>query len=45
MGGWFGMKLAIGMAPKRRVLSSVFAGLTFLVAAYMLVRIGLELSG
>jgi uncharacterized membrane protein YfcA len=45
MGGWFGIKFAVGVAPKRRALSSVFAGLTFLVAAYMLVRIGLELSG
>ena len=38
VGGWFGMKLALRLAPKRRVLAYLFSSVVFAVAAYMLVR-------
>lgn len=45
VGGWFGMRLAVGLASRRRALSYVFAAVVVLVAAYMLARTGLELAG
>jgi hypothetical protein len=44
LGGWFGMKLAVRLAPQRHALKHVFAGVIFAVAAYMLVRTGLQLT-
>ena len=45
VGGWFGIRSAMWLAPQRRALSLLFAGLTFVVAAYMLIRTGIELRG
>jgi uncharacterized protein len=45
VGGWFGMRLAGRLASQRRALSYVFAGIVFVVAAYMLVRTGTKLAG
>ncbi len=38
VGGAFGMRLAVGMADRKGVLTRVFAGVIFVVAAYMLVQ-------
>jgi len=43
IGGFFGMRAAIGLATKKRALNYLFAGVVFSVAAYMLVRTGLHL--
>jgi len=40
-GGIFGMRAAIRLAVNRRMLTSIFAGVIFAVAIYMLVRTGL----
>lgn len=37
-GGWLGMRLACELAPRRAALTRIFAGLIFVVAAYMLYR-------
>lgn len=37
-GGWLGMRLAIALAPRRTALTRIFAGVIFVVAAYMLYR-------
>lgn len=37
VGGWLGTKAAVGLAAKKRVLSTVFAAVLFMVAAYILV--------
>lgn len=42
-GGWIGLKLAVRLAAERRLFSRIFAGVIFVVAAYMLVRTGLPL--
>lgn len=44
-GGWLGMILAVRMATKRQLLTRVFAGVIFVVAAYMLLRTGIALRG
>lgn len=36
-GGWVGTKAAVKLAPKKRVLSTLFAAVIFTVAAYILV--------
>lgn len=36
-GGWLGTKAAVRLASKKRVLSSIFAAVIFLVAAYILI--------
>ena len=38
VGGAFGMRLAVGMAAQKGMLTRVFAGVIFVVAAYMLVQ-------
>ena len=38
VGGAFGMRLAVGMAGRKGMLTRVFAGVIFVVAAYMLVQ-------
>jgi uncharacterized protein len=43
VGGIFGMRAAIHLAKKRRMLTFVFAGVIFAVALYMLARTGLPL--
>jgi uncharacterized protein len=43
LGGWLGMRLAVGMASQRRRLAYIFAAVIFVVAAYMLVRTGMAL--
>ena len=43
LGGWLGMRLAVGMAARRRALAYIFAAVIFLVAAYMLARTGAAL--
>lgn len=45
IGGFFGTRLAIRLAQQRRTLTYVFVGIIFAVAAYMLVRTGLQLVG
>jgi len=45
IGGFFGMTAAVKLAAKKRVLTQVFAGGIFAVAAYMLVRSGAALLG
>ena len=45
LGGIAGIALASRLAAQRRTLSLIFACLIFAVAAYMLVRTGLELRG
>lgn len=42
-GGWLGLQLAVRLAPQRRRLVHVFAAIVFAVAAYMLLRTGLDL--
>ena len=41
VGGFFGMRTAVQLAANRRMLSSIFATVIFVVAMYMLVRTGL----
>lgn len=36
-GGWVGTRAAVRLAPKKRMLSTIFAVVIFVVAAYMLV--------
>ncbi len=43
VGGIFGMRAAIHLAKNKHMLTSVFAGVIFVVAIYMLVRTGLPL--
>jgi uncharacterized membrane protein YfcA len=43
IGGVVGMRAALILAKRRRVLTSVFAGVIFAVAIYMLGRTGLSL--
>lgn len=43
VGGFLGMTLAVKLAGKKRVLTHVFTGIIFAVAAYMLVRSGTAL--
>ena len=43
LGGVIGLKAAMRLANRKRVLSRVFAGVIFVVAAYMLVRTGAAL--
>jgi len=43
LGGIFGMKAAVRLSAKKRVLNYVFAGVVFSAAAYMLVRTGFHL--
>ncbi len=38
LGGFLGMRAAIALAPRRSALNRVFAGLIFIVAAYMIYR-------
>ncbi|MBS0394998.1 MAG: TSUP family transporter, partial [Proteobacteria bacterium] len=45
LGGAAGVALATRLAAQRRLLTVAFAGLVFVVAAYMLVRTGLALRG
>ena len=40
VGGWLGTVLAVKVAASRRVLARIFAALIFVVALYMLARIG-----
>lgn len=44
-GGIMGMKAAIALAPGRRVLTRIFAGVVLAVGAYMLARSGYALFG
>jgi uncharacterized membrane protein YfcA len=44
-GGLFGIGLATRLAAQRRVLSTIFAGVIFAVAAYMLISTGAALRG
>jgi hypothetical protein len=43
IGGFFGMRAAVHLAANRRMLTSIFAGVIFAVAIYMLIRTGLPL--
>ena len=43
LGGVFGMRAALHLAKSRRMLSSIFAGVIFVVAIYMLIRTGVAL--
>jgi len=43
IGGFFGMRSALRLAPKKKALNYLFASAVFVVAAYMLVRSGLGL--
>ncbi len=38
LGGLFGMRLALRLSAQRATLTRIFAGLIFVVAAYMLYR-------
>src|SRR5205085_6815182 len=40
IGGFFGMRAAVGLAGRKRALTHLFAGIVFTVAAYMLIRSG-----
>jgi len=42
MGGLFGMKAAVALAPKRDTLKYLFAGTVFAAAGYMLIRHGIS---
>ena len=44
-GGIMGMKAAIALAPGRRTLTRIFAGVVLAVGAYMLARSGYALFG
>ena len=43
VGGFFGMRAAVHLAENRRMLTSIFAAVIFVVAIYMLIRTGLPL--
>ena len=43
VGGFFGMRAAVHLAANRRMLTSIFAAVIFVVAIYMLIRTGLPL--
>jgi len=43
LGGFFGMRAAVYLAANRRMLTSIFAAVIFVVAIYMLIRTGLPL--
>ena len=43
LGGFLGMKAAIRLAPQKRALTYIFAGVVFTVAVYMLLRTAAEL--
>jgi uncharacterized membrane protein YfcA len=43
VGGFFGMRAAVHLAANRRMLTSIFAAVIFLVAIYMLIRTGVPL--
>jgi uncharacterized membrane protein YfcA len=43
VGGFFGMRAAVHLAANRRMLTSIFAALIFVVAIYTLIRTGLPL--
>jgi uncharacterized membrane protein YfcA len=43
VGGYFGLRAGVHFAPNRRLLTSIFAAVIFVVAIYMLVRTGLPL--
>jgi uncharacterized membrane protein YfcA len=43
VGGFFGMRAAIHLAARQRVLTFIFAAVIFVVAIYMLIRTGLPL--
>jgi uncharacterized membrane protein YfcA len=45
IGGFFGMKAAVKLAPKRDTLSYVFSGAVFAAAGYMLLRAGMSALG
>ena len=45
IGGFFGMRSALYLAPKKKALNYLFASAVFVVAAYMLARSGLNLTG
>lgn len=45
VGGLLGVRLVTRLGARRRLLSTVFAGIVFAVAAYMAVRTVIELSG
>ena len=45
IGGLLGIRLVTRLASQRRVLSRVFAGVVFVVAAYMAVRTLIDLNG
>ena len=45
IGGVFGMRSAIHLSTKKRALTRLFAGVIFTVAAYMLLRTGMNLFG
>jgi uncharacterized membrane protein YfcA len=45
VGGFFGMKAAVRLGERKRVLNYVFSALIFTVAVYMLVRTGTTLAG
>src|SRR6516162_5781043 len=43
LGGFFAMRAAVYLAANRRMLTSIFAAVIFVVAIYMLIRTGLPL--
>ena len=43
VGGFFGMRVVMHLAKQRHALTSIFAGVIFAVAIYMLARTGLPL--
>jgi len=45
IGGFFGMKAAVKLAPKRNTLNYVFCGAVFAAASYLLLRAGMSAFG
>lgn len=45
LGGFLGMKMALRLASKKRILTYIFAGVILAVALYMLARTGAQLLG
>jgi uncharacterized membrane protein YfcA len=43
LGGFFGMRAAVNLAAKRRMLTCIFAAVIFVVAIYILIRTSLPL--
>jgi hypothetical protein len=43
VGGFFGMRAAVHLGANRRMLTSIFAAVIFVVAIYMLIRTGMPL--